>query len=110
MKLVPLELAPDFDLQTLARLVRVSEHPGLVTLLDHGREGPWWYQIAEWVATYDELLDKRVRARCEGDGLKFLDIEHSQVRPVVRKNSIQNCCRTLWFDARMAAGFICCPS
>ena len=49
LKLVPLDLAPNFDLQTLARLIRVSAHPGLVRLLDHGREGAWWYQVAEWV-------------------------------------------------------------
>ena len=49
IKLVPMDLAPNFESQTLARLVRVSAHPGLVTLLDHGREGPWWYQVAEWV-------------------------------------------------------------
>ena len=49
VKLVPLDVAPNFDLQTLSRLDRVSAQPGLVTLLDHGREGPWWYQIAEWI-------------------------------------------------------------
>src|SRR6478735_651971 len=49
LKLVPLDLAPNFDLQILARLIRVSAHPGLVRLLDHGREGAWWYQVAEWV-------------------------------------------------------------
>src|SRR6478735_673542 len=49
LKLVPLDLAPNFDLQTLARLIRVSAHPGLVKLLDHGREGAYWYQVAEWV-------------------------------------------------------------
>ena len=49
VKLVPRKLAPAFDAQTLEQLVRVSRHPGLVTLIEHGWQGQWWYQIAEWV-------------------------------------------------------------
>ena len=49
VKFMPQNLAPAFDAQTLARLVRVSEHPGMVTLIEHGWQDQWWYQIAEWV-------------------------------------------------------------
>ena len=49
VKLVPQNLAPAFDPQTLDRLVRASQHPGLVTLIEHGWQGRWWYQVAEWV-------------------------------------------------------------
>ena len=49
VKFVPRKLAPAFDAQTLERLVRVSQHPGSVTLIEHGWQGEWWYQIAEWV-------------------------------------------------------------
>ena len=33
----------------------------------------------------DKALDKRMRARYEGDGLKFLDVEHSQIRAPAMK-------------------------
>jgi hypothetical protein len=33
----------------------------------------------------DEPLDERMRARHEGDGLEFLDIENSQIRPPAMK-------------------------
>ncbi|MEO6186540.1 MAG: protein kinase, partial [Steroidobacteraceae bacterium] len=49
VKLVPQELAPNSDAHILDWLVQISEHPGLLTLIQHGREGPWWYQIADWV-------------------------------------------------------------
>ena len=34
----------------------------------------------------DEALYERVRARREGDGLKFLDVEHSQIRAPAMKS------------------------
>ncbi len=33
----------------------------------------------------DQPLDERMRARHEGDGLEFLDVENSQIRPPVMK-------------------------
>jgi hypothetical protein len=33
----------------------------------------------------DEPLDERMRARDEGDGLEFLDVENSQIRPPAMK-------------------------
>jgi hypothetical protein len=33
----------------------------------------------------DQALDKRVRAGHEGDGLEFLDVEHSQIRAPAMK-------------------------
>jgi hypothetical protein len=58
VKLVPLKLAPAFDEEALAQLVEISAHPGLVTLIEHGCEQDWWYQVADWVdgQTLESLL------------------------------------------------------
>ncbi|MEO8316403.1 MAG: protein kinase, partial [Pseudomonadota bacterium] len=71
MKLVPLPRAPSSDMQTLARLVRISAHPGLVTLINHGCQGLWWYQVADWID--GETLDswQRTRALSVGDAPEF---------------------------------------
>lgn len=59
VKLVPMDLVPTTDVQTLAWLAEVSEHPGLLTLLHHGSRKSWWYQVAEWVD--GETLESRRR-------------------------------------------------
>ncbi|MFU8896231.1 MAG: serine/threonine-protein kinase, partial [Gammaproteobacteria bacterium] len=61
VKLVPQQLAPAFDAEALTMLLKISAHPGLVTLLEHGREDAWWYQVAEWIdgETLESLLTSR---------------------------------------------------
>jgi hypothetical protein len=61
VKLVPLDLVPTTDVQTLAWLAEVSEHPGLLTLLHHGSRSSWWYQVAEWVDG-ETLESRRIHA------------------------------------------------
>jgi hypothetical protein len=38
--------APTSDGTTLEWLIQVSEHRELLTLIQHGRQGPWWYQVS----------------------------------------------------------------
>jgi serine/threonine protein kinase len=58
VKLMPVEFAPAYDQATLEKLVRASVHPGLVTLLEHGTEGEFAYQVSAWIEgrTLESLL------------------------------------------------------
>src|SRR5689334_10428902 len=60
VKLVPRDLVPTTDAQTLDWLTEVSEHPALLKLIEHGTSNAWWYQVAEWVE--GETLEARRQA------------------------------------------------
>jgi serine/threonine protein kinase len=58
VKLIPQPLAPALDAATLTDLVRLSRRPGMVTLISHGVQDGWWYQVARWLdgRTLEALL------------------------------------------------------
>jgi hypothetical protein len=86
VKLVPQELAPEFDAKSLARLVRLSEHPGLVTLIAHGRQDGWWYQVSSWIEgrTLEALL------ATSGDGKALAALIPGWMRQLSRALEVQH--------------------
>jgi serine/threonine protein kinase len=91
VKLVPQNLAPAFDSKDLARLVRVSEHSGLMTLIEHGWQDHYWYQIAEWL-----------------DGTTLASLCRPNPIPYARSASFQNWMKQIAgaLEAKHSAGFI----